>query len=114
MLAGAEEGASAVSSGDISSRAHQDNVTRETGNGTRSTGASCRYDSNSSGLGDGALYNAASQLSSSRFPFPVSRFPSLANPISHSSRYMGCASDTPNRESLRAGKVKSGSPLRAG
>ena len=42
------------------------------------------------------------------------RRPAARAPTSHSSRYIGCASDIPNRESLRAGKVWSGSAVSAG
>ncbi len=77
-------------------------------------GASCRYESNSSGTGPGAWYNAYSQLTNSRISFPASRIPQPASPTSHSSTYAGWARDIPNRESLRAGKVKSGSALRVG
>src|SRR5438552_10772194 len=106
MLAGAQAAASLGSWGSMKRSAHQERLVRETGEGRGSIGASWRYDSNSSGItGAACRYRVVSQLATSRLPPPASRILRLANPISHSSAYSGCFSDTPNRESLRAGKV---------
>src|SRR5438876_552983 len=93
--------------------AHHDSWMRDggRGGGSGSIGASCKYDSKSSGFTTVVLYSAASQLPSSEVPLPAPRSPRFASPISHSSRYAGWARETPNRESLRAGKVQSSSPV---
>src|SRR5882724_9696273 len=97
-------------------RAHQDNCVRdgERGAGSGSIGASCKYDSNSSGSTTVALYSASSQLAISGVPLPAPRSPRCASPTSHSSTYAGCANETPNLASFRAGNVKSRSAVRAG
>src|SRR6266436_5880557 len=104
------------SSGDMDRRAHQDNGVGdgERGAGSGSIGASCKYDSNSSGSTTVALYSASSQLAISGVPLPAPRSPRCASPTSHSSTCAGCANETPNLASFRAGNVKSGSAVRGG
>src|SRR3989449_134692 len=113
-LSGDQGGASLDSSGSMNSSAHQERRSRERGEGRGSVGASCKYESNTSGFTADTLYNALSQLSSSPFPPFPSPCPVSASPTSHTSRYIGCASEIPNRESFLAGYVKSGSAVSAG
>src|SRR2546423_11572428 len=82
--------------------------------GSCSPGASCKYESNSSGCTGPARYKVVSQPASSAGPPPAPRSPRFPRPTSHNSRYIGCASETPNRESFLAGNVKSGSAVSAG
>src|SRR2546423_14982890 len=104
----------------MESSAHQESVLRDgergalkdslTVAGSCSTGASCKYESNSSGCTGPARYKVVSQPASSAGPPPAPPPPQFPRPTPPNSRYIRCASETPNPEAFLAGNDKAARP----